>query len=334
MKSPEFRKAIRHWFSILFSLLGAGGLVYYIGKYSSELVRLREFSAMSLGLLLLLVVLGHVFSAMKFRLSASAFGVDLPFCDAFMMVESGSLVNIVPFSAMGFRALYLKKVHGLKYAHFSLGIFATLLTGFTSAGLLGITGVFNLAFEDNLDTLHLLAGLFIAYIFTPLLLLVAALWSRGRVRGSVEIPQRKNHWWSKVYDSLLESLDILFTQRYVLFNFLLLNLITNFVLATRIWLVSRLLGYPFNFWSGLVLQSVGQLSSIVTVLPAGTIGLREALIGLGARGLGNQTVSGVIVSTVDRLVATFCIVFLGGVSMLILRNKIAQAERTVPNTDK
>lgn len=317
---------MKHWFSILFSLLGTGGLIYYISRYSSELKRLREFSASSLVILLLLVILGHILSAMKFRLSASAFGVDLPFGDAFMMVESGSLVNVVPFSAMGFRALYLKKVYGLKYVHFGLGVLATLLTSFTSAGVLGLIGILTLAFESQSGAFRLLISLFLAYIIAPVLLIVATSWFETHRGTNLDVLKQKR-WWSKIYNSLLDSLNMLLVQQHVLVQFLLLNLSINLILATRLWLVSQFLGYPFNFWSGLVLQSVSQLNAMVVVLPAGTIGLREAFIGLGAKGLNSQAVHGVMISAVDRLIGMICIVLLGGGSLLIIRHKIAQAER-------
>lgn len=307
--------------------------MYYVSRYSSELGRLHGLSASGLALLFPLVILGHTFSAMKFRLSAAAFGVDLPFADALMMVESGSLVNIIPFSAMGFRALYLKKVHGLKYAHFGSGTAASLLTGFTSAGLLGMTGVFKLVFEDRLDTLGPLVGLFLAYVFGPALLFVAAFRLRKQRRNDPATSRRSGHQWHKIYHSVLDSVNTVLMQRHVLIQFLLLNLSTSLVLATRLWVVSQLLGYPFGFCSGLVLHSVGQLSAIVTVLPAGTIGLREAFIGLGAKALSGQSVNGVLISTVDRLVATCCIIVLGGVSVLVLRGRIAQAERDPLGTE-
>ncbi|MFW6116801.1 MAG: hypothetical protein ACOC6F_03650, partial [bacterium] len=133
--------------------------------------------------------------------------------------------------------------------------------------------------------------------------------------------------WHGIYESALDSLNTLLLERHVLLQFLLLNLSTSLLLATRLWLVSQLLNYPLSFSSGLVLHSVGQLSTIVTVLPAGTIGLREAFIGLGAKALSGHTVNGVLTSTVDRLVATSCIVVLGGISVLVLRKRIARAER-------
>lgn len=323
------RKLRRRWFSVVFSLLGIGGLVYYVSRYSPELERLYTLSAPGLGLLLLLVILGHLFSAMKFQVSASAFGVKLPLQEAFMMVESGSLINTIPFSAMGFRALYLKKVHGLKYVDFGLGILATLVTGFTSAGLLGSIGALRLVFDASSSTLYLLLGLFATYVVVPPLLVGTVYWLKRQEWLIPQSSQRSQDspWWRTICHSLFDGADAILLEHSFLVRFLGLNLITNLVLATRLWLISELLGYPFSFWSSLVLQSVGQFSAIVTVLPAGTIGLREALIGLGAKGISGQAVSGVMISTVDRLTTTACIVLLGSISTFILHRRIARAER-------
>ena len=324
------RKVGKRWFSIFFGLLGIGGLIFYITRYSSELYRLRVLSVPGIAILSLVIVLGHLFSAIKFRLSAAIFGINLPYAEALMLVESGSLINIVPFSAMGFRGLYLKKVHGLKFVDFGMGTLTLLVTGFTSAGVLGLLGVLRLCLEGG-GVSYLLPGLFLAFMLAPLVVLGIAWWLKRNGYGNPG-PLRENqelNWWGKIYRSILDGADVIMTQPRAVAQFFLLNLLTGLVLATRFWLVSEFLGYSFNFWSCLVLQSAGQLSAIVTVLPAGTIGLREAFVGFGANGLNSRAVTGVMISTVDRLVAMGWIVLLGTISVFVLRHRITQTEQTI-----
>ena len=330
-----YRRTGKRWFSIFFSLLGVVGLTFYITRYSSELYRLSELSVGSVVLLSLVIVLGHLLYSMKFRLSASIFGINLSYREAFMMVESGSLISIVPFSAMGFRALYLKKMYGLRYIDFGVGTLIILVTGFTSAGVLGLIGLLNLFLEGEARASYLLPALFLAYVLGSFVVLGIALWFRRSGHGNPR-PLRegqKLNWWSKIYRSMLDGSDVILTQPQAVAQFFLVSLLTSLVLATRYWLVSEFLGYSFDFWSCVVLQSTSQLSAIVTVLPAGTIGLREAFVGLGATGLNDQAVTGVMISTVDRIVATTWIVLLGTISVFVLRNKIAQAEQAISTSE-
>ena len=330
-----YRRVGKHWFSAFFSLLGAGGLVFYITRYSSELHRLRELSASGIVILSLVVVFGHLVYAMKFRLSANIFGINLPYGEAVMLVESGSLINVVPFSAMGFRALYLKKVHDLKFVDFGMATLTLLVTGFTSAGVLGLVGLLNLFLEGEARASYLLLALFLAYTLGPLVVLGIAWWFRRSGRGNPRpLPEGQElNWWGRIYRSIIAGSDVILTQPQAVAQVFLLDLLTSLVLATRYWLVSESLGYSFNFWSCLVLQSTGQLSAIVTVLPTGTIGLREAFVGLGATGLNDQAVTGVMISTVDRIVATTWIALLGTISLFVLRNKIAQAEQAISTSE-
>jgi hypothetical protein len=92
------------------------------------------------------------------------------------------------------------------------------------------------------------------------------------------------------------------------------------------------LDYPFDFASGIILQSVSRLSSVFSFLPAGAIGFQEALTGLGATGLGQAAVSGVMISTVDRIVGVAWLLVAGSIGLFVVRSRIADAVETVVST--
>jgi hypothetical protein len=268
------------------------------------------------------VLFGHSIVSVRFQLTALLFGIRLSFWEAVLLTEAGGLLNMVPLGlGTALRATYLKRVRKLKYVDFGLGLVGSLLTEFVAAGSLGIL--------FSLPLLRLSAAvraLFLAYILAPVGL-VALVWSlRRRSRFQVSVNREPSTWLRRQFRSLVFGVDTVLKQPHMALYLLLLNLATDLVLGTRYWLVGVWLGYPVSFASGMVLQSVARATALFAMMPSGTIGLREALTGLGAVGLGQPGVSGVVISATDRIVATAWIVVMGTVSLFVLRSRIASAE--------
>jgi len=314
---------IKRWGGVLAGVIGAVGLGWYIMRYSSELYRLREISIWGILLLSTIVLIGHLGVALKLRRMVDAFNVRLSLWEAFLLTEAGGFLNIVPlYLGTGFRAIYLKKIRKLEFADFSMGFLGALLSEFMSAGLLGI--LFYSMISYTFSTLYIV---FIAYMLVPLALLTIA-WIFKRSDRFLTFTRSKTRtlgWFGRLLRSLASGLDTVLSHPEVVFHWFLLNILTGLVLGTRYWLIGAWLGYSIDFASGMVLQSASRAVAVVTIMPSGTIGLREALTGLGAMGLGVPAAIGVMISTIDRIVATAWIVFLGSISLFILRNRIARA---------
>ncbi len=317
----------QRWFSLFFGLLGVVGLAGYVAAYPEEWRRVQALSASNVALLSLLAIAGHLFTAAKLRLSATMFGIELPYWEAWMMLESGSLVNVVPLSATGLRALYLKRVHGLKVVAFGLATLVVITTNLVASGVLGILGLLKLTLDGQAVS-GLLLGLFSAYLLVPVV--VAGFAWRLRRCGGHDPGEAGLTWWHRVYRSLLGGLDAILSQPRTVAHFFLLNLLTSLVICARFWLIGGWLGYPVDFASGLVLQGASQATSLITVLPSGVVGLREAFTGLGAAGLGSPAVSGVLIATLDRIVVTGWTILLGSISLVGLYRRIARAEQAGP----
>jgi hypothetical protein len=321
MHNPKRRlNLIRTWGGIITGILGAAGLVWYINRYATEFYRLRDISAVGVGVLSLIVLIGHLVIALKFNVTAQSFNVTLHLTEAFFLTEAGSFMNIVPLNlGTGFRAAYLKKVRNLKFVDFGIGFLALLLTEFIAAGALGL--IASLTLSNVSPVLELL---FLVYILTPIALLVIAWFLRKRTNDQSLNEKRHEKWLARLKRSLSLSLDTMLSQPRLIVYLFLLNVLTDLILGIRYWLVAKWLNYSVNFASSMVLQSVSRATAIFAVVPSGTIGLREALAGLGATSLGKNAIDGVMISTIDRIVATAWIVLMGTLSMFILRQKIAK----------
>lgn len=310
---------IKKWGGCIAGLIGTTGLMLYISQYASEFYRLRDFSFFSLGLLSIIVLIGHLIIAIKFQLMAYLFDISLSLWDAFILTETGGLLNIIPLNlGTGFRAAYLKKMKKLKFIDFGLGFLIFMLTEFIAAGILGAT--FLLTFSNSSIILQFV---FLSFILVPLLLIGIAWRLKKRGYYQISLNYKGKGLFNKLIQSLLFSLNTILTQPLLIFYCFCLNIFTGLLLGIRYWLVAKWLGYSMSFASSMVLQSVGRATAGISVIPSGTIGLREALTGLGAAGLRESPVIGVMISTVDRIVATTWIILFGTIGLFFLRKKIS-----------
>jgi uncharacterized membrane protein YbhN (UPF0104 family) len=104
-----------------------------------------------------------------------------------------------------------------------------------------------------------------------------------------------------------------------------LDVLANLVLGTRFFVVGQSLGYGLDFGSAMVMQGITRVAALFTVVPSGTIGIREALTGLASSGLGKAAVAGVMIATIDRIIVTTWIVVLGSGSLFALRRRMFRA---------
>jgi len=221
-------------------------------------------------------------------------------------------------------------VYGLRLVDFGIGTIAVLLTGVISAGLLGLIGVLTLAIEGRLKISCVLFSLFAACFIGPLAVLIAIKGYRRKTSQSTAQPCQDQHQSQfKTYlHTIIRRVNVAIERPGTIAQFTLINLLINLVLATRFWVIGRSLGYSFDYAAALVLQSAGQLSSIMSLLPSGTIGLREAFVGLGAFELTREAATGVMISVVDRIVATVWILLFGSISVMFMQRRIARAEHS------
>jgi uncharacterized membrane protein YbhN (UPF0104 family) len=322
-KSGRRVRLFRRWSSVLVAVLILGILGWYLHNHLAELGRICSLSLTEVALLSSIVLFGHLIATLKFWMMARGFDIFLPFWEAFVLTEAGGVLNIVPLNVgSGFRAAYLKQVHRLRVVNFGVGFSGLLVSSLVSAGVLGLAFL-----KETTVRSGSLCWLFSALIVLPVI-------SFGLIRFLPLNRLRAEGVQTRLYDlydSVLEGLNAMVSNRAVFLTWLGLDLISGLLLGARYWLIGHWLGYSTDFGSGIVMQSVSRLTSFFTFMPAGALGVREALTGFGAVGLGNSAVSGVMISTVDRIVATCYLIFTGGLSLFLARERIAQSMEAPAN---
>ena len=280
-------------------------------------------------MLLSVVVLGgHLVIAAKLMTSVRLFGARLSLGEALLLVEAGSFLNIVPLNlGTAMRARYLKRVSRLKYVHFGLGFAMTQFTAFLAAGMLGLA--FLHAVTDAPGGLRLA---FVGYVAFALAIVAIGSLVRSSGRLGAYARKRRSKFQRALVESLESGIERIARNPQTVALWLGFDLLANLVLGIRFLVISVALGYGLDLAHAMVIQGVTRVSALFTIVPAGTIGVREALSGVGSASLGQAAVAGVMIGTVDRIIATGWIAVLGSISSLVLQRRVARAESHAART--
>jgi hypothetical protein len=315
----------KRWFSLLVTCVGGGGVLYYLIKYAGELKRLQQLSFWQIVILSLLVIALQGTSALTMFFTVRLFDVKMGYFDALSINSSSSLINVIPMGALSFRAVYLKKIHDLRLLNYGLTVFVTLAVVFIVGGVLGIIGSVMLPAKNGEYGL-LVAG-FAAYILITLLTVCAFKWMRDRkVKKGAEFRLPFKGKLGEIVHSVIDGFDTLAAHPKAIAGMFLSGTANQLIQSTKISLVGQWLGYPIGFSGGLVLNGISLLVSALPI-PNNMLGLKELLTGFGANILGLGTAGGVIIAGVDRVMTLGWNIVIGGICLLLVRRKIAAAEK-------
>ena len=311
----RYLRFFRRWLGFVVSLISVGIIIWFLRTVDFAI--LQNISLSGLALISLVVILGHLIIAWKLRLSVAAFNVHLPFVNAFLLVQAGAFLNIIPLNlGTGLRAVYLKKVLNLDYVEFGLGFIGLIFSSLISAGIIGLLFSSTLGLSD-----WWIYAVFAIYIVLPALLFGISIGFQKRATKSSKRLFKMN-FLNNLATRGVEGIEKIKANKEFFLYWVILDLLANLSLGTRFWIISGLLDYPYNFSAGMVLQSFTRVSAIITLVPSGTLGIREFLTGLGSLGIGGAIQEGLLIATLDRLIATSLIIVLGTISLFIVRRQI------------
>jgi len=327
MKSLEPLKKIifKHWLSLLVSLIGTVGVVYYLILYSSELIRLKQLSYFQIIILSVITIIIQFVSARFTLLLVQFFDVRMSIGSALSLNTSSAVINIIPFGAVGFRALYFKRVYGLRYLNYGLVMFCNLFFVYFVGGLMGLIGLLLIS-NKNISFIPLLF-IFIVYILGSLAVLgfLIRLDRKRKIDETVIVKLPFPKKIIEIIASILDGFGLMGTHPQTIIALLENVLISQILVGVKIWLIGIWLSYPLQLGGGIILSS---LSLVVSALPIpnGTLGLKEVVSGLGATALGITVVGGVIIAGVDRILSTGWNLFVGSICLFIIRKNISAVE--------
>jgi len=310
MTRAKFDKAIvSKWLRNILALIILGFLIWYLAGHWQQLRALLKLSPQQLVLIYFLWFLLSLSSARVVQCLLNGLKTKTRFWDMVLLHNAAVLLNYAPmkFGTL-FRANYLKRHYGLRYAHFAtFFLYITFLMTATAAiiGLVVLATIYGLGGYES----KVLALVFAVTIIASLLFLFVPLpipAGKGQLRSVLRNFLSGRSQVSK------ERKTILVATAYLVVNF--------FLSAVRLAIIYESMGKSIHFGGCLILGALGFVVLFIGLTP-GSLGIRELVLGFGAVVLGIPFEVGILAAIIDRAIIISYAFVAGGICTVWLWRK-------------
>lgn len=251
-----------------------------------------------------LVALNQLLMSIRFELAVSQCGgTGVPQLTWFRLTSVGQFLNLfVPQLGNVYRAVILKRDHGISYSSYASGLLAfvwlDVLMGLVIAfsAILVVESTLTLAGFSALALLAAVFALVAVAPFAALFVLSKVTFDYGRSRARLV--------------TVLTTLGNAVRNGGFVMRFFAVNLVTAVVHVLTLWLGFFAAGGGVGWGALMLLQVFNRLSYIVAVTP-GNLGINELVYGGVAHATAASLEQGVSVALLMRVIGTLTIVLLG-----------------------
>lgn len=309
---------------ILLAMLVAGG-VWYASAHRRVLTALGDISPLWLAPLVLLLVAAKLLQGLQFRLLASVYRLRLGFREWFGLTVCKSMYGyLMPGRpGAGVQAAYLKKKHGLPFAHFGSLFAGTSVIDAAAGALVGLLGCL---------AHYLAAGTLPA--FFPLafgLVLGASVLGCGALalveKSSRYVPTRLLRTFAA---RVGEGLNLLAGRPRLLGRVVALGVVRVIVDCGALLVACRALGLAVGYPEAVLMHALGSFGLLLPLTP-GSIGVNEGITVAAGRLLGLPA-EGVLLAALVRRGAGMVLIFVAGwLFTHLLLGEVMAPGRTAPD---
>ena len=259
--------------------------------------------------ILLTFIINNLQSIILLREEGAAIG----FWEGLLLSAGTILVNHSPFRpGTIFRLHYLKKVHGVRYVRASSIFSIRLVCVVFMTGVFGLFGIIvgYVSFERPIDMTILV--LFFLLIVASLLLYI--------------LPKPKILRYNNKFIDALNDFTIGFEsvrkQHKLVVKIIALTFVRFIIMAGRLYFTFQAIRVSIPIWVLFLIAPATTLATIVSILPAGNLGLREGIIGYLTSVSGQEFKTGFFAGTVDRAILFTLTFLLGTIGLIYCWNKM------------
>ncbi|MCD6416960.1 MAG: flippase-like domain-containing protein [Planctomycetes bacterium] len=294
--------------SFLFALVALAS--WYGYRHPELFAALGNLRASYLAMLLGLVVAKRLAHGLRFRLLTSVLGLELGYWEAFGLVMSSSMYSsLAPGRAgLGAQALYLKKRHGLSYAHFASLVAASNLLGFLAAALIGLVA----CLASQLSGRAAPSALVMAFLAILLLCLGGFVVLLGLRR--LDVPGRvPTQFLQSACRRLSDGMHTFWGRRDALVKVVLLQTVEITTSVASLWIACAGVGLSVGLAPLISMVTLTLLALLLPLTP-GNFGVSEGIISGAAHLWGLPVGTALMAALVRRAVGVITTFVLGVVS--------------------
>jgi uncharacterized membrane protein YbhN (UPF0104 family) len=323
-KPPSTKSGVWRW------AIALAAMVFVVRELASDpepLYRLRETAPGVVLGFALLIAINQGLMSQRFSLAVThCSGKSVPALVWFRLISVGQMLNLfVPQLGTVYRAVALKREHGISYLSYASGLFAFVwldqLAGFSIAAL-------TIALLE--PGLRLRGHLALPWLALVIVLLLAAPFVMGRLISLLRTSRPVFVRFQARMTRLLQSASSLLRSRS-LFQFVLLNVLVTAVQVAALALLFDSVGAHMPFGPLLLFQVLLKLSNQVVITP-GNLGIMELMFGALAYSADCTLEQGLAVSLLFRVITSLVVLLLGvlfgGLRLLRGREALLSEEQT------
>lgn len=290
-------------------ILILGWIGYYVKNHWTDFSGIKIYSYFYFALLVIAMPVYFFSQAILLKFILEPFDIRLKFKEWFGLTLITMMGNfIIPFSGLGFRSIYLKKVHHFDYRHFISTLSAIWAVNFLVFTIAGIVVLLTKQLRTGTTDIALL--IFLVIIFLGCLLIILVPFR----------PFKTSNRYLEKINLFLESWKKVKTNRHLIWQLFYWSVIELILYAATFYFAFKTFNFPISFFNCLLPASLADFSLFLRLLP-GSFGVYEGAIIFSVKALGLSIAQGLTVTALTRLVNFFWVFSLGFFFSLILSRK-------------
>ncbi|MEM3067678.1 MAG: lysylphosphatidylglycerol synthase transmembrane domain-containing protein [Thermoplasmata archaeon] len=279
----------------------------YLYQHSEDFKQLSLVSPKLIFALIIIFLINYLITGIMTIELLRPLHIRLGIKEAFSISLMTGFYNLItPFrGGIAARALYLNKKHSFSYSDFMAALSANYILVFLVASIIGIITSIIIFFERDIFN-PIIFGVFIG-VALPLTAIVFS---------SREIPYTKY----RIFNFIIKTANgwqVIKRNKRVIVTNVLLSIIQITIGAYAGMLQFGVFGVSLSYIEGLFLASLGTLSLIISITPAG-LGIGEAVTVFSALTLGITPVQSLSAAILGRGISILVLFTLGPISTYIL----------------
>lgn len=281
---------------LILTALVFAAFIYYVFTNKDDLQPLLEIEPGYIGLIFLTQLTMIFSNGLFIKIILTPFKKFIAVKEAFYVSILSTVGNFfAPVGAgFGFRAVYLKRKHGLTYSNYFSTLSGNYIIVFLVTSVFGLLGILLLREEFNYPAL-IITAIFTAMLAGSIILMVlkpSQIPSVSDGRGVLKKVGR-------LISDIVKGWTYVAAHKSLLFKLIVLTTVNLFLAVVVLFFITTSLHIDVSIPALLLLSVLGSLSLFINITP-GNLGVKEAVFIFSSTMLGLSVNNIILIALIDR----------------------------------